>query len=81
MIITTPDLKRISISDNFWAPRLETLRAVTLPTQYQHLETTGRLAALDPDLKPGDPEAHHKFWDSDIAKWMEAAACSHATHP
>jgi DUF1680 family protein len=81
MSITTPELKRIRISDDFWAPRLETLRAVTLPTQYQHLETTGRLAALDPDHKPGDPDSHHKFWDSDIAKWMEAAAYSIATQP
>lgn len=81
MPINSPKLSDVIISDTFWGPRLATLRTVTLPTQYQHLQETGRIASLDPDHAPGDADAHHKFWDSDIAKWMEAAAYSLSTHP
>jgi DUF1680 family protein len=79
--IRPPDLLRIQISDRFWSPRLEILRNVTLPSQHQHLLDTGRIAALDPEFAKGDSAKHHKFWDSDIAKWMEAAAYSISTHP
>ena len=48
---------------------------MTLPSQYEHLDKTGRLDGLD----PGHSE-HHKFWDSDIAKWMEAVSYSLMTH-
>jgi len=81
MAIQTPDLSCVSLSGGFWDHWIETLRTVTLPSQYRHLQDTGRIAALDPDHAPGDATAHHKFWDSDIGKWMEAAACSLATHP
>jgi hypothetical protein len=33
------------LTDSFWAPRLHTNRDVTLPTQYQLLEETGRISS------------------------------------
>jgi len=71
----------VKLSDNFWAPRVETNRQTTLDIQYNHLIETGRIAGLDPRYKPGDHTAHHPFWDSDIAKWMETAAYALATQP
>ena len=67
---------RVRIEGGFWGERQEVNRSVTLPSQYEQLRKTGRLDGLDP--KHGE---HHKFWDSDIAKWMEAAAYSLTTHP
>ena len=36
-------LTAVKLTDSFWAPRLRTNRGVTLPTQYQLLEETGRI--------------------------------------
>ena len=33
----------VRLSDGFWAPRLRANREVSLPSQYQSLEETGRL--------------------------------------
>ena len=49
-------------------------RTVTAPAQYAQLEHTGRLAALELAWQPGTGSPPHIFWDSDIAKWIEAAA-------
>ncbi|HOS42079.1 MAG TPA: glycoside hydrolase family 127 protein, partial [Armatimonadota bacterium] len=42
---------------------------------------TGRIGAYALDWRPGMEPAPHVFWDSDVAKWIEAAAYSLATHP
>ena len=74
-------LRDVSIEGGFWGPRLEVNRAVTLAVQYEQLKKSGRLAALKQDWAPGKPNKPHPFWDSDIAKWLEAAAHSLAAHP
>ena len=71
----------VTIADNFWAPRLRVNRKHTLATEYQQCQTTGRFDALRLTWKPGQPNEPHIFWDSDVAKWIEAAAYSLATHP
>jgi hypothetical protein len=68
-------------ADAFWKPRLETNRKVTLPAEYEQCKKTGRLDAFKLEWKKGDPNPPHIFWDSDVAKWIEAAAFSLATHP
>ena len=57
------------------------LREVTIPAVYGECRRTGRLAAWQMSWRPGRPRRPHQFWDSDVAKWMEAAAHSLATHP
>ena len=42
---------------------------------------TGRIDAFDLTWKPGDEPVPHYFWDSDVAKWIEAASYSLAAHP
>lgn len=71
----------VTIADRFWSPRLQTNRQVTLPTVYRHCQETGRIDAFRLNWKPGQPNPPHIFWDSDVAKWVEAASYSLATHP
>ncbi|MCS7060272.1 MAG: glycoside hydrolase family 127 protein [Anaerolineae bacterium] len=79
--LTPVPFTNVRLTDRFWAPRIEINRAVTLPAEYTMLESTGRLAALDLKWKKGRPNPPHIFWDSDIAKWIEAASYSLATDP
>src|SRR5436305_308555 len=72
---------KVRIDDAFWAPRLQTNREKTIPHIYRMCEETGRLAAYRLNWHPGMPQAPHQFWDSDVAKWLEAASHSLATHP
>lgn len=64
----------VQLQDSFWAPRMRANRSATLPAEYAQLESTGRLAALELAWQPGAGNPPHIFWDSDIAKWIEAAA-------
>ena len=74
-------LKQVQITDAFWAPRIETNRTATLPIEYEQCKKTGRLDALKLQWKPGMPNEPHIFWESDVAKWVEAAAYSLETTP
>lgn len=71
----------MSIDDPFWSPRLEINRTRTLYHVYQMCQQTGRIDAFLLDWKPGKEPKPHYFWDSDVAKWVEAASYSLATHP
>ncbi|HET8854185.1 MAG TPA: beta-L-arabinofuranosidase domain-containing protein, partial [Ktedonobacteraceae bacterium] len=71
----------VTIDDHFWSPRLKINRERSIPHIYNKLEETGRLAAYKLDWKPGMEYMPHQFWDSDVAKWVEAASYSLATHP
>jgi uncharacterized protein len=72
---------RVALSDEFWGPRLKVNREVTIPTQYQQLKATGRIDAFRLTWQPGKEPKPHFFWDSDVAKWIEAASYSLAAHP
>jgi DUF1680 family protein len=71
----------VTINDDFWSPRQRTNRKCTLPIEYQQCKDTGRIDAFRLNWKVGQPNPPHIFWDSDVAKWIEAAAYSLATHP
>ena len=78
---------RVVIDDQFWSPRQETNRKVTIPYVQSMSEKTGRFDSFE--LTKADLEGGWKFgmpnppiyWDSDVAKWIEAASYSLATHP
>lgn len=72
---------QVTLADDFWAPRLETNRSATLPIEYEQCRDTGRLEAFKLNWKPGQEPVPHIFWDSDVAKWIEAASYSLSTHP
>jgi uncharacterized protein len=81
---------QVTIEDSFWAPRQQVNRERSIPHIYRQLKQTGRIDAFRPDWQPG-PEitargagwggTHVMFWDSDVAKWIQAASFSLATHP
>ena len=74
-------LTAVSIEDEFWAPRLRANRERTLPIEYQQCRSTGRIDAFRLTWRPGQTPVPHIFWDSDVAKWIEAASYTLATHP
>ncbi len=73
--------KAVTIDDPFWTPHLQANRENTLPHIYQLCQETGRIDNFRLNWKPGMEPVPHIFWDSDVAKWLEAASYSLATHP
>ncbi|HOF87052.1 MAG TPA: glycoside hydrolase family 127 protein [Armatimonadota bacterium] len=78
---TAVPFTKVRVDDAFWAPRMAVNRERTIPHQYRMCLETGRIGAYALDWRPGMEPAPHVFWDSDVAKWIEAAAYSLATHP
>jgi len=72
---------QVRIEDNFWSPRIRVNRERTLPAEYRQCRDTGRIDAFKLDWKPGQEHKPHQFWDSDVAKWIEAASYSLAAYP
>ena len=79
--LTPVPFTRVTLSDEFWAPRVAVNREKTLAAQYKHLVDTGRIDAFLLNWTEGQEPKPHYFWDSDVAKWIEAAAYSLAEHP
>jgi DUF1680 family protein len=72
----------VTFEDAFWAPRLEANRKVTIPHIYEQCKATGRIDAFDLNFqRPLPAPIVLIFGDSDLAKWVEAASLSLATHP
>ncbi|MBN1400482.1 MAG: glycoside hydrolase family 127 protein, partial [Anaerolineae bacterium] len=74
-------LQQVRIEGGFWGRRQMINRTVTLPIEYEQAKKTGRIDAWRLEWQPGQPDPPHHFWDSDVAKWIEAAAYSLAVHP
>jgi uncharacterized protein len=73
-------LTAVSLDDAFWAPRRSLLREVTLPAQFKLIEETGRLDNFRRVAgKVDKPFQGYFFNDSDVYKWIEAAAWTLAT--
>lgn len=79
--LTPVPLTQVTIEDAFWEPRMRINREKTIPHEYTQCENTGRIDAFLLDWKPGMEPRPHYFWDSDVAKWVEAASYSLATNP
>lgn len=72
----------VTLSDAFWAPRLETNRVKSLPHNFKWCEETGRFSnfAKAAGLTEGAFEGIY-FNDSDVYKVLEGASYSLAQHP
>ena len=72
----------VRLTDEFLAPRLRINRDVTIPSQFQHLEDTNRLRNFRRVAGEFDgPFDGIYFNDSDVYKWLEAAASAIAAYP
>lgn len=71
----------VRIADAFWQPRVAANRERTLATEYRQCKETGRIDAFSLTWQPGMANEPHIFWDSDLAKWIEAACYSLSSHP
>lgn len=59
-----------SLQGGFWGHYEDLVRRVTVPAIYERFSESGRFAALQCNKKA----PAHIYWDSDVAKWIEAAA-------
>ncbi|MBR0112209.1 MAG: glycoside hydrolase family 127 protein [Clostridia bacterium] len=66
--------------EGFWERRIRINKESTIPTIYKRFNETGRFAAAKCVLGEGMPQPHI-FWDSDVAKWIEACAYSLTVNP
>ena len=73
----------VKLTDGFWAPRLETNRAVTIPFALDQSELTGRVRNFEiaGGLAKGSFCSKYPFDDSDVYKVIEGAAYSLMLHP
>ncbi len=73
-------LTAVTLTDDFWAPRRRVNREVTLPSQYRLLEETGRIDNFRRAAGKLDVPFQGRYYnDSDVYKWLEAAAWTLAT--
>lgn len=78
----------VKLEDGLWAARQKTVRERTVPFLYAQYEKNGLFEALDVDSPAGPlripfnnrPNTAVMYWDSDIAKWIEMASYTLATH-
>jgi len=66
----------VHIEDQFWAPRIETNRAVTIPHAFAQSEKTGRIAnfSVAGGALQGGQQGSYPFDDSDVYKIIEGAS-------
>ena len=66
----------VKLTDNFWAPRIETVRKVTIPYAFQQSEATGRVKNFEiaGSMAEGAFCTQYAFDDSDVYKIIEGAA-------
>ncbi len=76
------DFASVKLTDEFWAPRLEINRTITIPYLFKMNEESGRVDnfRIAAGLKTGK-HTGKRYNDSDIFKAMEAAAYSLRLHP
>jgi len=66
----------VRFHDNFWAPKIETNRKVSIPSAFKKCEETGRIDnfAIAGGLKHGEFKGDYPFDDTDVYKVLEGAS-------
>ena len=62
------------IKGGFWKYYSDMVRNVTAKAVYDRFWETGRFDAFRCDWEEGMKNRPHRFWDSDVAKWIEGVA-------
>jgi DUF1680 family protein len=64
---------QVTFLDGFWKSHYNTNRKVSIESVRERFEETGRMDALRFNWSEGKP-IPHRFYDSDVAKWIEAVS-------
>lgn len=70
--------RSVTVLDGFWKQTREKNARISLMNVYRRFEETGRFSVLDCVKRDPPP---HIFFDSDVAKWLEAAAYLYHDYP
>ncbi|MGI4750128.1 MAG: glycoside hydrolase family 127 protein [Janthinobacterium lividum] len=74
-------ITHIKLNDQFWSPKIETNRTVTIPASFARCENTGRVKNFEmAAAKSGKFCTVYPFDDTDIYKTIEGASYSMAVH-
>ncbi len=81
--ITGVPFNEVKINDNFWLPKIETNRTVTIPASFAKCEEMGRMDnfLIAGGKMQGKVKGEMPFDDTDVYKIIEGAAYSLTTHP
>jgi DUF1680 family protein/alpha-L-arabinofuranosidase len=76
-------LTEVRFTDEFWGPKIETNREVTIPHIFKMCEKSGRVDnfAIAGGLMKGEQKGSFPFDDSDVYKIIEAASYSLSVQP
>jgi DUF1680 family protein len=81
-MITPVDFSHVKITDNFWAPRLQSHAAMTLAVCIDQIENqTGRIRNFENAAKGEGEHSGIFFDDSDVYKALEGIAYTLKNHP
>src|SRR5210317_1908563 len=74
---------KVQVTDNFWLPKIETNRKVTIPASFRKCEEMGRLEnfLIAGGRMEGEVRGDMPFDDTDVYKIIEGASYSMATIP
>ena len=74
---------QVQVNDNFWLPKIETNRTVTIPSSFKKCEETGRLEnfLIAGGKMEGAVRGDMPFDDTDVYKIIEGASYSFTTIP
>ncbi len=80
--VTPVPFTAVKVADAFWAPRIETNRAETIPAIFEKCEETGRIDnfAIAGGLMDGEYKGE-RYNDTDVYKTIEGASTSLMVHP
>ncbi|MEO7530315.1 MAG: beta-L-arabinofuranosidase domain-containing protein, partial [Sediminibacterium sp.] len=73
---------QVKLTDNFWLPRININRTITIPASFERCESTGRIKNfIMAAQKKGKFGTKYPFDDTDVYKTIEGASFSLALHP
>ena len=64
----------VKLQEGFWKDKQMMNETVSVESVYNRFRDTGRIDAFRCDWREGMENKPHVFWDSDVAKWIEAAS-------
>ena len=67
-------IRKVRLREGFWKQQSDKNREITMRAVWDRFADTGRIGAFRCDWKEGMGHKPDVYWDSDVAKWMEAAA-------